>query len=562
MKKIERTIKNFIFLILLSAVIVSGCFAKTVYSDDDPYISVNETFVAGNGSTYQLIMYGLKQSNKEIVIDELIKSFDPDSIEPLKITDDSLPDCEKYNNEDNGPAWLSYDSAKCWAASASNMLWISGWANNAVNPDTGNCFASEDEVFDFYCDSFSNGGGDIASAIDWFIMGEYYLMSYSSGNASCINDGHNGFIPEFLSSFVHEHSDLVAEPAAIEELMKCDWDNQSPRVFQASIGELFSGELFKSEHSLTCVGIIADPEAQSFKDMYKAILLIDSDNDAYPYASDPEDPSVEEMKALRKERPDSVTVYNLRLNSDIKGTPYWNIIEPKASEYADEKALYSINGFPLYSPDLIEKFTEAEGTRDSENHVDMTLESLFTTAEEEAIRSMYGKDRAALTKTVFRQGEAVNLNYFVANRSKVAFDDNYAYGNRLKTSWKVIRESDQLTIASGDDVADRPIIGSEMGFMIHLNEDDGEYLSWQPGEYTVYLDVNKDRSVTEAYYLNNEIRSFSFTIEETKADPEPEREPVPEPEREEKEEEKSGAYVIPMTGIEQDQRCNNKRMGQ
>lgn len=75
--------------------------------------------------------------------------------------------------------------------------------------------------------------------------------------------------------------------------------------------------------------------------------------------------------------------------------------------------------------------------------------------------------------------------------------------------------------------------------MIHLNEDNGEYLVWKPGEYTVYLNVNEDRSVTEAYYLNNRVRSFSFTIEETEKEPEPDKE----------EEKKPDAYRMPKTGI-------------
>ena len=47
--------------------------------------------------------------------------------------------------------------------------------------------------------------------------------------------------------------------------------------------------------------------------------------------------------------------------------------------------------------------------------------------------------------------------------------------------------------------------------MINLNQDGDKTVSWDPGDYTVTLDLNTDRSVPEAYYLNN-VEPEGFSI--------------------------------------------------
>ena len=145
-----------------------------------PCVSVNDYFSVREGTErFRLIMCGLKEQQKEPVLTALSRAYDPESEEPLKLTDDAFTDAEKYDSDDPGE---ESDSGLCWAAAVSNMLWMSGWAGNYANPQNGRPFTSEDEVFDYYWSRFTNlGVGNIPGAVDWFFMGEFYNLTYSRG---------------------------------------------------------------------------------------------------------------------------------------------------------------------------------------------------------------------------------------------------------------------------------------------------------------------------------------------------------------------------------------------
>ena len=77
---------------------------------------------------------------------------------------DDVVDAEKYSLYVEG-----YDRLLCWAGTASNMLWMAGYAQNAINPLTGETFKSEDEVFDYYRTYFNDEAGDELACIVYFI---------------------------------------------------------------------------------------------------------------------------------------------------------------------------------------------------------------------------------------------------------------------------------------------------------------------------------------------------------------------------------------------------------
>jgi hypothetical protein len=152
----------------------------------DTFISVNEQFETDQG-TYQLIMYGLKEENKDALLQALSEAYDADQEEALTIRDTAFADAEKFNAYPADERTPGEDSGLCWAASASNMLWMSGWVPRLVNPDTGSIFTSEDDVFAYYYDHFSNGGSDVSAGIDWFFIGEYYASPDHGGSAILVD---------------------------------------------------------------------------------------------------------------------------------------------------------------------------------------------------------------------------------------------------------------------------------------------------------------------------------------------------------------------------------------
>lgn len=87
-------------------------------------------------------MTGLTSASKDSMLNALRTSF-KDSGEgadtPIKVVDDSFIDAEKWNSnaEPQTDYYYGYDSYQCWASPCSNMLWMSGWADELTNPRTG-----------------------------------------------------------------------------------------------------------------------------------------------------------------------------------------------------------------------------------------------------------------------------------------------------------------------------------------------------------------------------------------------------------------------------------------
>lgn len=88
------------------------------------------------------------------------------------------------------------DSDLCWAASSSNMLINSGWAYKAINPSTGDYFKTTDEVFEYFVESFSNGGNTQKNGSDWFIGGRF--IRENASDADCLLDT-GALLPEYDS---------------------------------------------------------------------------------------------------------------------------------------------------------------------------------------------------------------------------------------------------------------------------------------------------------------------------------------------------------------------------
>lgn len=473
------------------------------------FTSLNAGFTSPAGSL-NLVMCGLTEEQKTPVLSALSQFFDPNAARPLKLIDNAFTDAEKFSHDEE----RDIDNGLCWAASVSNMLWMSGWAGEFRDPRNGRTFTSEDDVFDYYFASFSNFGIEyIASAIDWFFMGEFYNLTYSQG-ASLFEDNNpaDGLCRDFVSSLVQEKLDTIRDPQQIERLSLCDWSKENASVFQASIGSLLMGELAESEHSVTVVGLVTDPSASSWKDQYKAILIVDSDDNAVPEDDGSKDrPDDSVMLASRKARPNAVTVYPLKIAEDSNHTPFWQIVGYGHS--SDPWALYKLNRLPVRRPELLESFRETEGSRNVHTQVDLTLESMFTTDSTEAFRDMFNVELTEVAQDTFVSGAPVNLNFFVVNRSGFDLDESVSQGKDLSVSWTVLRDADGASVASGQSPCKGELLSRlEVGFLVCLNEAEGKTEAWAPGTYTVTLELNKNRDIPEAYYLNNVPLKTVFTV--------------------------------------------------
>ncbi len=475
------------------------------------FISLHTAFSSKNGDS-ELILTGLTTDSAAYVL-EALKDYDPDDETPFRLESDDFADAEKWNviseMQDD-----EEDSNQCWAASVANILLISGWAEGRKDTVTGKPFDSEDTIFEYYNAKITNRGCDADQALGWFFMGEFVPDWESSHPAMLIDspDPVDGIIKDFVVTSVIDEYNTVDDILQIAGLERLDMNSSNPAVFEGSVGFLQEDEaLRKSEHAIAVVGIIVDPEAQDARERYKAIIIADSDNDGYPYDSfeNIEDLSLEEKNADKEARPDSYTIYKLGISKDINGKEYWDIFG-----YSEDRhtALYSVMGLPMVSDALVDEFRETEGSCSAIDDPDFIVGTMFTTSNTEGVMDPIMFDKEETIKTVFGQGEAVNLNFFITNIGFADFEPEQYEDAALTADWKVISE-DNMIMASGREEYNDTIYSSLFGgCFVELNTADGEVQSWPAGKYTVTVAVNTDHSIREAYFLNNVEAECEFEI--------------------------------------------------
>ena len=184
--------KRTFLCVLLTALLSFGC----AYGDgitvttDAPQQAVDELSVTWtqsavgvngtaafelNGAHYVLILNGLPEQLDDTAIGSIIAGWAAGKT--VTLSGDGLTDAEKFSNRIAGDMddWLVKDNngrsdgmwgdkSMCWAASASNMLWLTGRAQNAG-------FESVDAVFTWFLQHFDNNGGYSEDGVLYFCTG-------------------------------------------------------------------------------------------------------------------------------------------------------------------------------------------------------------------------------------------------------------------------------------------------------------------------------------------------------------------------------------------------------
>ncbi|MDO4188550.1 MAG: hypothetical protein Q4D29_06125 [Lachnospiraceae bacterium] len=186
-------------------------------------------------------------------------------------TDEYYIDAEKYNNNIPG-----YDSQHCWAATASNILWTSGYAQEAINPQTGTFFKSEDEVLHYFTSNFTDLPGVPDGAVNWFLYGEEaYEYTGEAGVAQLKYPGTNsGGLLKNLS-FTPRRGLIRQSVESINVVEQLDNYGVGAQLREI----LADGSVnMKGAHWLTIVGAVIDNLATTVGNKFKALILADSDN--------------------------------------------------------------------------------------------------------------------------------------------------------------------------------------------------------------------------------------------------------------------------------------------
>ena len=508
------------------------------------FIAIDEIFKTAQDQVREVVMTGLKEGNKDLLLACLEENYrETKEPVPLKIIDEAFCDAEKWDNTDEH---AYYDTLQCWAASAANMLWMSGWTEYLEYPEGMQPFSSEDEIFRLYNNRFSDRGGDIDRALDWFFMGEFFVTGIKKSTVLIDPEAQDGFKKDFVSSLAQKAYDLTENTEDICRLLKIGpadaGQMQGRSVFQGSTGALVGGELIGSGHSVTIAGVITDPAEELPQNKFKAVIIIDSDNDGVANEEEKtlvqsitaeEEETQEKLRNARKgelkaARPNSCTVYPLNYIRDINGTACWEIVgyaDPE-EEHWEPEILFSISELPLPSDTLIESLREESGSLDHMNDPDFTLDTIFMTGNPQGYTDPYiGRilqDEDAYV-TEFAYGQAIRMNYFVSDRSRKGIEKDAPEEECPCLSWKVTRDSDGTVAAEGTHRCELPVMAGYEGLsdepdLITLNEIYGQILPWDPGDYIVTAELNKDHAVRESYYKNNLPQTLKFTINPPPAD--------------------------------------------
>ncbi len=462
------------------------------------------------GKQLRLVATGLREDNKDAFIKAVEDNYRTDESTPLYIHDSAFVDAEKFDLE--SPL---YDSNLCWAASASNVLWLTGWAQNYSDPFKSRNFGSEDDVFDFFRSGFINKGGETEKGFDWFFDGLFFISGAGSHTFPVNQKAPEpGVDKDFVVSQVYEVYDLKDDPSAVSNLLDLDKESENARGFGLSIGGCSDDYIGMACHAVTAGGIIYDPEETDPASRYKAMLIIDSDNDANAeFELDPtQSPDTEEILGCKSARPNSYTLYNLNYKTLGDGHNVWELLN--YSDDPDEPyVIYGMIGMPLYDEELIAENTETEGSKKQYENVDLVIDYMFTTNSTEPQMIPFKERVEEDSSKWFGQSEAINLNVFIANQSGTDLNSDYPGGNMLTFEWTVTNKADGSVVYSGTEKHEADIFtNAEVSYLLKLNTKDGIVEKWEPGNYTVTLRINPDKAISESYYLNNKEATFDFNI--------------------------------------------------
>ena len=144
-----------------------------------------------NGHSYEMCISGIAEEFTDDQINTLIGAFLSET--PATIVSDDLIDAEKFSIYMHGGVgnWVFSDddfrqadhddwgdNSMCWAGSASDMLWNTGWAQLATQKNPDLAINSVDDLFTYYCSNFPNRAAlNAYDAVDWFLDGGYAGLS-------------------------------------------------------------------------------------------------------------------------------------------------------------------------------------------------------------------------------------------------------------------------------------------------------------------------------------------------------------------------------------------------
>ena len=234
--------------------------------------NISNSYKATLSNGYTAMIRGLeKDAVKETFnwVDEYIDTVVADGVY-LNMKRTEYVDADKYNLETSG-----YDMYHCWAATAANILWTTGYAQQAVSPYTKNKFASVDEVLTYFSQNFTDMSGCPYYGIQWFMNGKYV----AAGDETFAQLKKAGSGKRLTSVNLDERDALIS---VLDDVMKI---GTLESVTSDGIGVLIrwlnedTKQLSDGAHWMTVVGVVIDESKPvTNSGHYRALIVANSDD--------------------------------------------------------------------------------------------------------------------------------------------------------------------------------------------------------------------------------------------------------------------------------------------
>ena len=395
-------------------------------------------------TTNEVYLTGLSADKVEEIQQKIIDSYVEG--EPFDFNDLEFIDAEKLVPGNS-------DSNLCWAASCSNMLAYTGWAQRAG-------FADEDEVFDLYNASFSNSAGFQRNGLAWFFNGVALGNNLGFNGPRIYNYPNSG---GYFSQYAY---DMVCNWEFIRSVKQLN--NMEERLrngygISPGIGIYRNGALSGS-HAITLWGLVTDTSLDKNNiDRFRYVFISDSDSDMVEKT----DRTLADNKIHMK------PAY-----SDGKGRlcfDYDEYAEPMTAVFEDYTYLMP------YKSD-IPREQNMSTSRNKVKNPDLTFGQMTLSENKYDVEQV----------TLYESGKKVYFSYEVENAS------DKTYFSNVNVSLNVVNEkgenflNDSVRVSRG---------WMSMASTTEINY--GELSKLPAGDYKITYKVNENHPVKEAYYYNN-----------------------------------------------------------
>lgn len=455
----------------ISSQVRTELFSNNSQSVLNGYYSIKFTLTeSGNTEAY---LTGLSDSNLNLVQEKLINA----KIENSSFSMESLDfiDTEKTNMPNDG------DDMLCWAASAANMLHYTGWGQKAG-------FDSPDDIFDEFVSAFDDNGSQQVFGFNWFFNG-LNDMQGADGWAQVKNYGNSGmFLPKYS---VWNHADFINVSQNHEAIIRVFDELEQGNGMGISFGWLDENGVRNGGHAITLWGYIIDHDfAETDSRHYKAIIVSDSDFDM------PSDPN-------RRVAPNKLCVLNM-VPYQQHGYDSWYF---EGYNGGNSGTLEAFTSLEPYSNGITYE-TDPDASCNKFNNFDFAVNSVYVSND--------ALDNDVQSKS-FVTGDTIYVTPIFVNNSAIDLEEDSKFSYSIKVIEKSTQTGkfDQTHFYSGGinkyNISEKAKITKTRIPLTELEK-------YPPGDYTIEIEVKKNKDLPEAYYYNNKY-TYDFTITNASYDP-------------------------------------------